>query len=396
MSDVVLEFNHVWKKFRKGERATSLRDFIPAMTKKLFNGNQKEELQEKEFWSVKDVFFQVKRGESLGIIGPNGAGKSTILKLLSKILKPNKGDIRVDGRLSALIEVGAGFHQDLTGRENIYLNAAILGMKKDEVNKKFDEIVEFSELEEFIDTPVKRYSSGMYARLGFSVAAYVDPEIILIDEILSVGDLRFQQKCFNKMEKFKANGVAIIFISHNISAISRLCDNVILLNKGECLIQDIPSKVIAMYLDNDFKGKFLSYYNIKILKSEFINSGTNHYTAIPHEKVELLIQITSKELITQYNIGFAVISDQTGGSIFSIGAIQTGATLPEINPGQLINVSISFYAHLCKGEYSIVMEIYDNKDNKILFSDKRIATLMIFENESWRGIAHLGAEFRIS
>ncbi len=164
-----IEFNHVWKKFRKGERFDSLRDLIPTVTRNLFSwGNKKQhELRDKEFWAVNDVSFQIQKGDILGIIGHNGAGKSTILKLLSGILQPTKGEIILNGRLSALIEVGAGFHNDLTGRENIYLNGAILGMKKQEIEKKFDSIVAFSELEEFIDTPVKRYSSGMYVRLWF-------------------------------------------------------------------------------------------------------------------------------------------------------------------------------------------------------------------------------------
>ena len=213
MTDIPLEFNHVWKKFKKGEKYDSLRDLIPAMTKRLFTGNHRGELQEKEFWAVKDVSFEVKKGETLGIIGPNGAGKSTILKLLSGILRPNKGEINVNRRLSALIEVGAGLHPDLTGRENIYLNGSILGMKKSEIDKKLDEIVEFSGLIDFLDTPVKRYSSGRYTRLGFSVAAHVEPEILLIDEVLSVGDMSFQQKCVGKMISCRNSGTTkILFL----------------------------------------------------------------------------------------------------------------------------------------------------------------------------------------
>lgn len=185
MTTVMLGMDHVYKKFRRGEIHDSLRDLIPATVGKLFAPSRKGSLERNEFWALRDVSFDVNKGEALGIIGSNGAGKSTILKLLCGIMRPTSGGLKVSGSLSALIEVGAGFHPDLTGRENIFLNGSILGMKREEIKKKFDEIVEFSGLAEFIDTPVKRYSSGMYARLGFSVAAHVEPDILVVDEVLS-------------------------------------------------------------------------------------------------------------------------------------------------------------------------------------------------------------------
>jgi lipopolysaccharide transport system ATP-binding protein len=248
MSDIALEFNQVWKKFKRGEKYNSLRDLVPAITKKFFLGNHRGELEEKEFWALKDVSFQVKRGEALGVIGPNGAGKSTILKLLSGIMRPNKGEIQVNGRLSALIEVGAGFHPDLTGRENIYLNGAILGMKKDEIDKKFDEIVDFSGISDFIDTPVKRYSSGMYARLGFSVAAHVDTEILLVDEVLAVGDTAFQKKCLGKMQEVTSVGRTVLFISHNMAAIENMCSKTMLLEAGHIAYIGETKSAIKTYL----------------------------------------------------------------------------------------------------------------------------------------------------
>src|SRR2546430_7181454 len=199
MTDIALSLSGVYKKFRKGEMYDSLRDLIPALPGKLFRRHPAESLAKKEFWAVKDVSFEVDRGEAFGIIGANGAGKSTILKLLSRIMRPTCGSITVDGRLSALIEVSAGFHPDLTGRENIFLNGTILGMTRVEIKRRFDAIVAFSGLEEFLDTPVKRYSSGMFARLGFAVAAHVEPDILIVDEVLSVGDYLFQQKCFQRM-----------------------------------------------------------------------------------------------------------------------------------------------------------------------------------------------------
>src|SRR3989337_3281281 len=233
MNSSAVEFLNVYKKFRKGERNDSLRDLIPYLSRKAFLKSKGDKLGEKDFWAVKNVSFQLKKGEALGIIGPNGAGKSTILKLLSGILRPNKGEIRIHGRLSALIEVGAGFHPDLTGRENIFLNGTILGMRRDEIQKRLDEIIEFSGISEFIDTPVKRYSSGMYARLGFSIAVHVDPEILLVDEVLSVGDMWFQEKCLNKMLSIKDRGVTIIFVSHNLASINILCTKTAFLKGGQ-------------------------------------------------------------------------------------------------------------------------------------------------------------------
>lgn len=228
-----IEFVNVSKKFRKGERVDSLRDFVPNMINGLFGRNGKDELHSKEFWAVKDVSFQLKKGEALGIIGPNGAGKSTILKILSRIIKPTKGQMIINGKLSSLLEVGAGFHGDLTGRENIYLSGAIIGMKKREIDKKVDSIIEFSELEDFIDTPVKNYSSGMYVRLGFSISAHMDPDILLLDEVLAVGDINFQAKCMARMEMLVKKGVTIIFISHNLNAVELMCKMSIYLRQGQ-------------------------------------------------------------------------------------------------------------------------------------------------------------------
>lgn len=200
-----------------------------------------------EFWAVRDVSLAVNPGETLGIIGQNGSGKSTILKLVTRILEPTSGKVTVKGKVSALIELGAGFHPDLTGRENIYLNGSILGFSRKDMDRRFDEIVAFSELERFIDTPVKHYSSGMYARLGFSVAISVDPEILIIDEVLSVGDEGFQRKCFDRINEFKRQGKTIIFVSHGLNDVEQLCDRVVWLKAGRVTSQGEPSEVIARY-----------------------------------------------------------------------------------------------------------------------------------------------------
>ncbi|MEO6239477.1 MAG: ABC transporter ATP-binding protein [Vicinamibacterales bacterium] len=200
-----------------------------------------------DFWALRDISFAVERGEALGIIGHNGAGKSTILKLLSSITTPSRGTITVNGRLAALIEVAAGFHPELTGRENVYLNGALLGMSRTEISRKMESIVEFAGVAAFIDTPVKRYSSGMNLRLGFAISAHLDPDILLLDEVLAVGDGAFQSKCLRRIDQLKRSGTTIIFVSHNLGAVEGLCDRVLLLRRGEIVANGKPSPVIAEY-----------------------------------------------------------------------------------------------------------------------------------------------------
>lgn len=241
----VIEFDRVWKKFKKGEKLNSIRDFLPAMFKNALSGNGT--LKKEEFWALQNISFSINKGEVVGLIGSNGAGKSTVLKLLAGIIKPNQGDIQIKGRLSALIEVTAGFHPELTGRENIYLNGTIIGMSKKEIACKFDEIVEFSGIAEFIDTPVKRYSSGMYSRLGFSIASHMEPDILLVDEVLSVGDISFQAKCAQKMRELLHSGTTIILVSHNLALVQNLCKRVIFLDKGEIRKEGKTDEVIPYY-----------------------------------------------------------------------------------------------------------------------------------------------------
>ncbi|MEO8563674.1 MAG: ABC transporter ATP-binding protein [bacterium] len=199
------------------------------------------------FWALRDVSFTVERGETVGIIGHNGAGKSTILKLLANITSPSSGQITINGRLSALIEVGSGFHPELTGRENIFLNGAILGMRRAEIAEKLDSIVDFAGVRPFLDVPVKRFSSGMYVRLGFSIASHLDPDILLLDEVLAVGDAAFQEKCLSRIEALRKGGTTIVFISHDLAAVERICDRVILLRRGEVSVSGTPREVISEY-----------------------------------------------------------------------------------------------------------------------------------------------------
>lgn len=207
--------------------------------------------EEGQFWALKDISFEVIKGEVVGIIGRNGAGKSTLLKILTRITEPTSGDAVLNGRVASLLEIGTGFHGELTGRENIYLNGSILGMKKAEINRRYDEIVDFAEIGEFIDTPVKRYSSGMYVRLAFAVAAHLEPEILLVDEVLAVGDVEFQRKCMGKMTDVAEQGRTILFVSHNMAAIRGLCDRAILLDKGHVIMDAGAAETVSKYLEQN-------------------------------------------------------------------------------------------------------------------------------------------------
>lgn len=228
-----VRFEQVAKQYRLGSGATSLRDAFSHALRRLQSRRASEGREDTSIWALKDVSFVLENGEALGIIGPNGAGKTTILKLLSRITQPDQGTIAVDGRISALIELGAGFHPDLTGRENLYLNAAILGLSRQEMMAKFESIVEFSGLHNFMDTPVKRYSSGMYVRLGFSVAAHVEPDVLLVDEVLAVGDAAFRQKCIERIQALRLQGTTIVFVSHNMNLVRSVCDQSLFLLDGQ-------------------------------------------------------------------------------------------------------------------------------------------------------------------
>jgi len=259
MSDVALSIQNLSKSFKIAHQQNGMRGYrslhdelvsLPRRVLRRIQGAQRPISE--TFWALKDISFDVNVGEVLGIIGGNGAGKSTLLKILNRITEPTTGGVDIYGRVGALLEVGTGFHPELTGRENIFLNGAILGMTRAEIKRKFDEIVAFAEVERFLDTPVKRYSSGMYVRLAFAVAAHLDPEILLIDEVLAVGDAEFQKKCLDKMEDVAANdGRTVIFVSHDMDAICRLCSRCILLRQGEIAKSGETSEVVNAYLGGE-------------------------------------------------------------------------------------------------------------------------------------------------
>jgi lipopolysaccharide transport system ATP-binding protein len=266
VSNIVLQVEDLWKQYRLGIVGTgTLRDDFARFwakargkedpTLKIGNQNTLDTIDGDYVWALQDINFEVKQGEVLGIIGKNGAGKSTLLKILSKTTAPTKGNIKVRGKIASLLEVGTGFHPELTGRENVFLNGAILGMTKNDIRSKFDEIVAFSGVEKYIDTPVKRYSSGMYVRLAFAVAAHLEPEILIVDEVLAVGDADFQKKCLGKMKDVSGQGRTVLFVSHNMDAVHTLCNNGIYLKNGEIIYQGTAMSTVQKYLGSELSQR---------------------------------------------------------------------------------------------------------------------------------------------
>ncbi|MGA7075824.1 MAG: ABC transporter ATP-binding protein, partial [Halobacteriota archaeon] len=276
MQDVEVSLSHVSKKYCKSLRR-SMGYGIRDICRNTFNMSSHSNLLRKdEFWAVKDVSFDIKQGEALGMIGANGSGKSTILKLINGIFWPDIGKVAVRGKVGALIEVGAGFHPMLTGRENVYLNGAILGMTKAEVDQKFDDIVEFAEIGDFLDTPVKHYSSGMFVKLGFAVAVHCDPDVLLVDEVLAVGDLAFKRKCFKRLKELREENVTWLIVSHDIGMVQGNTDRVVLLNQGEVKYIGTPEDAISSYL-----------HSLSLKKTALDNSVTDVPTHIrPAQNVE--------------------------------------------------------------------------------------------------------------
>jgi lipopolysaccharide transport system ATP-binding protein len=359
MSEPIIAFDGVWKKFRRGEHHDSLRDLIPSLVRRMASRRQEQPLDADEFWVLRNVSFEVKPGQALGIIGPNGAGKSTALKVLTRILRPSKGSIRVHGRVGALIELAAGFHPDLTGRENVFLQGAIMGMRRDEIRRRFDEIVEFAGIPDFIDTPVKRYSSGMNARLGFAIAAHLDPEVLLIDEVLAVGDFNFQQKCYARLEKFRHDGIPIAFVSHNMQAIAALCDSVLLLQPGqEPTLGDVPT-VLAQYVSS--RGS-VADPRVTVTKA-FLTDSTNGLEisrpVAPATRLALEFSVEAAESFPRCGVLLQVV--RSDGLVMFTG-MSTLDGLPDLSIERFdrLDVRVAFTANVLRGTYVINIQLVDS------------------------------------
>ena len=372
MSDIALQMSSVYKKFKRGERHDSLRDLIPALAKRAMRRVAgPASLKREEFWALRDVSYSIRKGEAVGIIGHNGAGKSTMLKLLSGIMRPTDGTITVDGRLSALIEVSAGFHQDLTGRENVFLNGVILGMTRDEIRRKFDDIVEFSGLQDFIDTPVKRYSSGMYARLGFSVAAHMEPDILIVDEVLSVGDYVFQAKSLAKMRSILTSGATVIFVSHNLRAVAELCSRSLLMRSGQLVADGATSDIVRQYMD-DGKASKPSEAGKDIVVDAVLVSTAGGVRADFRAGETVWVDVTVRALRPVENVAVVLhLKDESNYAIFNTSSERLGEPPLKLAEGERRTYRFELALHLASGAFHLSVLLYRYDLDRLLYEYER-------------------------
>ncbi|MEO8449058.1 MAG: ABC transporter ATP-binding protein [Gemmatimonadota bacterium] len=393
MTRIVVD--RVWKKFRRGETHDSLRDLVEALARRMLGGRKPDptELGKRDFWAVRDLSFEVEPGQALGIIGPNGSGKSTVLKLLTGILRPTAGRIHLSGRIGALIEVAAGFHADLTGRENVFLQGAIMGMRRAEIGRRFDEIVEFSGIAPFIDTPVKRYSSGMNARLGFSLAAHLDPDILIIDEVLAVGDFAFQQRAFAHIGEMARRNIPVVIVSHQLDRIASLCTTCILLKQGEVVRRGTPAECISQYVQEvsqtvaseDMAGLPVRITALNLATTAPVKSGEPFAFSIEGA----VHDAAAAERLT---VAIRVSAANTGQLVYAVGTGRMGITFTEEGPFRL---AWRLDSNVPAGIYSIETMVYDSQQNRRLAAGPS-AYMRVEDPIGFSGPVQLSAEARLS
>lgn len=402
MTDLSIEVNKISKKYvlRSSPLYGTLRDSFS-----LFFSGQKnvQKKSGKVFWALKDVSFKVSKGEVLGIIGRNGAGKSTLLKILSRITPPTSGTATLNGRVGSLLEVGTGFHQELTGRENVFLNGAILGMKQREIKKKLDEIIDFSGVEEFLDIPVKFYSSGMTTRLAFSVAAFLEPEILLVDEVLAVGDTEFQKKCLGKMDEVvKSEGRTILFVSHNMSAIEKLCPKTMLLSGGSIKYLGDTDKAISMYVSGrKHESKSIVYKRedlpAQIASVTLINQLRPDGSLDLGEKLDFSVKLRIRKTGLKVYCGFNIYNEADERIIFWRD-IELNQELQKARSKGAYEYNLSIPPHsLAPGEYHLEILLVDIAGNRVIHQPSKEIFFTVTDNFSsrsrlmlpWRGLTSI-------
>ena len=389
MSDARVVFDRVWKKFRRGERHDSLRDLIPAAFSGVLGRKNERELGRGDFWAVRDLSFEVLPGQTLGIIGPNGSGKSTTLKLLTRIYEPTRGYSSIRGRVGTLIEVSAGFHGDLTGRENVYLQGAIMGMRSQDIQRRFDQIVEFSGISEFIDTPVKRYSSGMNARLGFSIAAHLEPDVLIIDEVLAVGDMRFQERAFGRIRELARSGLPVVMVSHQLDRVAELCTDVIVLRAGEVAARGEPGEAIAAYVEQTDMSR-------AVITSDVISfDSLDVETPVVRSGDRVCIRVNGRVtgVIGDHAepLAIRVRSLRTGSVVYVSGARRLHVSLDALGP---FEVELSLQANLPAGNYMLeagAQDLLTHRD----FAAAPSALFRVTDSGTFRGSVQLNATMQV-
>ncbi|HEY6502329.1 MAG TPA: ABC transporter ATP-binding protein [Chitinophagaceae bacterium] len=385
----VIEINQLGKKYRirQTEPYLALRDAITRSFTNMFREKQEDK---KDFWALQDINLKIEAGERIGIIGRNGAGKSTLLKILSRITWPTTGHAIIRGRLASLLEVGTGFHPELSGRENIYLNGSILGLKKAEINKQFDAIVDFSGVETFLDTPLKNYSSGMQLRLAFAVAAHLEPEVLLIDEVLAVGDWEFQQKCIGKMEEVsKSHGRTILFVSHNLDTIRRFCSKTILLENGKIISQGNSDKVINEYLSDHLQTKAEQGWENGIISSDKSVKLNKVYLHSGSDQITSRFEVTDKIGITmEYEVltGNGVFThglnlfNQENVNVFNSHDVVSPVRNEKRNPGKYVSTAWIPDNLLPEGIFSVSVALFQANPLYVYIQEHHVVTFETFTN----------------
>ncbi|MBN2563168.1 MAG: ABC transporter ATP-binding protein [Phycisphaerae bacterium] len=391
MGTPAISVQRAFKKFRRGEQFDSLRDLLAA---RILRRRPADMPGKAEFWALRDITLEVWPGEAFGIIGPNGAGKSTMLKILAGIMRPNRGSVDIRGRVSALIELGAGFHGDLTGRENIYLNGSVLGMPRCDVQRKFDAIVDFAGIREFLDTPIKRYSSGMHARLGFAIAAHVDPQVLLVDEVLSVGDRVFRARCMDKMRGFLKQGAAVVFVSHDLGAVGRFCNRAMVLERGNDVFSGPAAESVGHYYDACAESLLVKGPQDAPLVRAFDvhacdQNGQDLTTITPGDAVRFRYRVAFDVDVARPSYGFSVVRAEDHLTLFETSSTRLGVESPPVRKGNHQSIAYDFQMNLPPGEYAIGLHVRDRDALRYMIQDAYAARVMVAGVPVSGGMVHL-------
>ncbi len=386
-----VHFEHVWKKFQYGEH-NQLRDAIPSLVRRVLRRPDPDGgLWAGEFWALRDVNFSVGPGQALGIIGPNGAGKSTILKLLTRIFRADHGRCAVRGRIGALIEVTAGFHPDLTGRENVFLQGAIMGMPRRDIARRFDEIVEFAGISYFIDTPVKRYSSGMQARLGFSIAAHLEPDVLIVDEALSVGDESFQRQAFARVTELVKQQIPVVVVSHQLDAIQALCTHALLLESGRVLRTGTPSECIATYLQG-VAGVGPSVEGTGAVRVESVRLSSPLVASGARIGAELACMVREEWVAVTESIRIRVRAAGNGETMFEVDSYALGVVTPATGA---FSLSVELQMNVPRGLYIVEAYVWDRLPGRSMFAGPT-SYIEVTEGPPFDGVVQMNATLRLS